>query len=211
MYKVLLFFALLILYSLSYSQTENVENKVIKIAENNLSVSLSKIPIGMEKYYGFSDRKEFIDASIGKPYRVISLSNEFYSNQKLSTTNYIQIKNEWRVPVIVKGANKILLTVIRQDTSFEVVDLGGAALAEELQQKSKYSFNDELYILRIYPLAIDFFVRISVGSSFSEALYIPLNSAINGLSSLKEKNLTKLNLTDVFSITKQKLSKPYKD
>lgn len=211
MYKTILLFALLILGSFSISLPDEKEDKVIKIALDNLSISLAKIPVGQENYYGFSNREEFKTSSVGKPYRVITFTNDFYNEDKLIDKNYILIQNEWRVPVTVNGENRLLLTVSQQDTTLEVVDLGGAVLAKELQEKDNNVSSGSRYLLRIYPLALDFFVKVTPGSSLADATYIPLASATIAINSLNEKRISKLTLLEVFYIVKQLLKQQSKN
>ncbi len=211
MSKFILLFSLLILAGFSISLPDEKEDRVIKIAQDNLTTSLAKIPEGQEKLYGFTNREEFRTSSIGKPYRVITFSNDYYNEETLSDKNYILIQNEWRVPVTVDGKNRLLFTVSQQDTTLEVVDLGGAVLAKELQEKDNNVLSGSHYLLRIYPLTIDFLVEVTPGGSLANATYIPLTSAAIAINSLNEKRISKLTLPEVLYIVKQQLKEQSKN
>ena len=211
MYKQGLLIAALIFCS-SFTSSDEIESKVLKAAQDNLASSLSKIPEGKENLYGFGSRDEFKSCTVGKPYRVIALNNAFYNDETvLAEKNYIIEQNEWRVPVMVNGENRLLLTVARESETFNVVDLGGMQLAKELQQKSeKFSLSESRYILRIYPLVSDFLVKTTSGS-LTNARYIPLTSASIGIETLKEDSKYEYSLNEVLQLVKQELKNQSKN
>lgn len=212
MYKQGLLIAALIFCS-SFASSDEIENKVIKAAQDNLASALSKIPGGKENLYGFSSRDEFKSCSIGKPYRVITLNNTFYNDDAVlvAEKNYIIEQNEWRVPVIVNGENRLLLTVTGESETFHVVDLGGVQLAKELRQKSeKFNLSESRYILRIYPLASDFLVKSTLGL-LTNARYIPLTSASMGIETIKEDSRYEYSLSEVLQLVKQELKNQSKN
>jgi hypothetical protein len=211
MYKQGLLIAALVFCS-SFTSSSEIENKVIKAAQDNLAASLSKIPGGKETLYGFSSRDEFKSCSIGKPYRVITLNNTFYNDEAvLAEKNYIIEQDEWRVPVVVNGEDRLLLTVTGESETFNVVDLGGMQLAKELQQKSeKFNLSESRYILRIYPLASDFLVKSTPGL-LTNARYIPLTSASMGIETIKEDSRNEYSLSEVLQLIKQELKNQSKN
>ena len=211
MHKQGLLIAALIFCS-SFASSDEIENKVIKAAQDNLASALSKIPVGKENLYGFSSRDEFKSCSVGKPYRVITLNNAFYNDAAvMAQKNYIIEQNEWRVPVIVNGENRLLLTVTGESETFNVVDLGGMQLAKELQQKSeKFNLSESRYILRIYPLASDFLVKLTPGL-LTNARYLPLTSASMGIETIKEDSRYEYSLSEVLQLVKQELKNQSKN
>jgi hypothetical protein len=197
---------LLALLCFSFTGIDNMEIQVKKAADKGLQPMLALVPQGQERNYGFDSRDDFQKATTGEVYRTISFTNEFYQDKEISSSkNYFLLQNEWRVPVVVEGKNKTLLTVFGKDTSLHVVDLGGAVLASELQSKTIGFDNKEKFILRIYPLKIDFLVFVDNGKELSEAQFFPLASAVNLNASLSGKILTE---KEVFSFTKNELNRP---
>lgn len=196
----------------SFVSSDEIENKVIQVAQDNLVVTLSKIPEGREKLYGFENRGEFQNCSIGKPYHVITLTPAFFSDEEIQVNkNYLIEQNEWRVPVQVNGENRLLLTVTINNEEYHVVDLGGMELAKELQQKSKdFKIQGNNSILRIYPLTSDFLIKELAGSS-GQAGYIPLTSAFIGINPLKDNPGREYSLNEMLQIVKRELKNQSKN
>lgn len=194
---------------LSFTGIDNLETQVKKAAGAGLPGMLALIPQGQEKSYGFSSREDFTKALPGEVYRTISLTNEFYQDKELSASkNYIRVQNEWRVPVVVDGRNRTLLTVLGQDTSLSVVDLGGSGLAEELEFRTKGFENKEKFILRVYSLSMDFVVFADYGKDLSEAAYFPMMAARITIPALDGTVMTQ---QEVFRVIKAELAKPSKN
>ena len=59
-----------------------------------------------------------------KPYRFLEFNEDFYANELTEDKNYILIKNEWRVPVSVKGVNGAMLTVSGNSSNYTVSGMG---------------------------------------------------------------------------------------
>ena len=193
----------------SFTGIDNLETQVKKAADKGLPAMLALIPAGQETNYGFSSREDFAKASTGEVYRTISFTNEFYSDKELLPgKDYIRVQNEWRVPVVVDGRNRTLLTVFGQDTSLAVVDLGGSGLAAELHSKTTGFESKEKFILRIYPLGIDFIAFVDHGKDLSEAAYFPMMAARITIPALDGKAMTQ---QEVFRVTKAELAKPSKN
>lgn len=219
MRKIVLFFAALVLlcsYSrASYGQSEAA---VIKTAQNDLQTMLNQIPAGQLEAFGFNCRGEFSAATIGKPYRMLGFHPDFYKGKmdwKVSTVtngkyitpfnnDVIVAQDQWRVPVIVNGQQRMLLTVALNNGVYETVDMGAAGLAAELQDKSKTADpNSQLCLFRIYPLEADFFVEAS-SSSFESAKFTPLFGATMSMPVLNEMKAP-LTVYDIMPIIKNTL------
>lgn len=189
-----------ILARISFS-CDDISSKVIKAAQDNLASSLAKIPAGQEKSFGFTSRDEFVNASVGKPYRVITFHKDFYNDEvTLDKNNSIVTQNEWRVPVTVNGKNRLLLTVTGIGDEYKVVDVGGAGLAKELEQKTIVGNN--YFLLRIYPLSADF-VAVSNSASLEQAQFIPLTSALSAFEFLKAIDKSSWLLDELLSQIKE--------
>ena len=125
------------------------------------------------------------------------------------TTDYIAIKNEWRVPVMIKGQYRSLLTVSGYPGNYSVSGMGDPDLARDLQQKSEgANEKDEYYVLRIFPLLAEFFVHEG-DNSFAGAVFVPLGSAIKEIPSLGAKST--YSLTEVQQIIKEAVAKKATD
>ncbi len=203
MYKVALGFALFILAGFSIPLPIDNDSKVMMVAADNLTLSLAKIPAGQENNYGFKNREEFTVSSVAKPFRVITLNQDFFTDATPGDKNYLSMQNEWRVPVALKGNNCILLTVSQQGNDLAVVDLGGAMLAKELQISDIEPASTNQYILRIYPLTCDFLVKAADGKTLNEATYIPLTSAIMAIKELAVKKT--FTLAEILPLIKQQI------
>jgi hypothetical protein len=209
--SILLLLAVLLLSS--YTNQLSWNEKITQAAQKGLPVYLGMIPPGMKEKYGFFSGDDLKKCTIGKPFRVLSPSRMFYNSQEepdiTKNASLIQIANEWRVPVLCNNRSRTLLTVTSNMNECQVVDLGGAVLAQELQQVSADAGkDDDLYLLRIYPLAADFFVNAKTGS-INDAGCIPLTSATMAMPSLKQRKTYTLN--DVLSIVKSTLDKQAKN
>ena len=166
------------------SQTD-AETYVIKTAESQLPIFLSRIEPGDMQYYGFSKDDELDNCKVGKPYRLLELNREFYDHDISDNVDYIAIKNEWLVPVTCGGQNRVLLTVNGNPGNYTVSGIGMPELARELQRKSKKSGeNDIWYLLRITALSAEFFIHEG-NNSFQEAEFVPLVSALRKVPGIK--------------------------
>ncbi|MEP7168531.1 MAG: hypothetical protein ABI855_04120 [Bacteroidota bacterium] len=189
----------------SFTSSDETDKKVMMAAQENLSSSLSKIPVGKENQFGFTGTDEFSKCIIGKPYRLITLNNAFFTDEILTSKNYLLEQDEWRVPVMVNDQNRLLLTVTGQSDIYSVVDLGGMVLAKELQKKSKdFKSSDTRFILRIYPLSADFLVKAG-SNSLTNAEYIPLTSALMGIDGINSNAKPEYSLSEVLQLIKQEL------
>jgi hypothetical protein len=159
--------------------------KVSQAASGSMKSMLRNIPAGSERQFGFSNREEVIDAVTGYPYHVLGLSKEFFSNAALSgdLSGYITMGNDWRVPVLVDGEYRMLVTVTGEAGNYTLADIGGAGLAHELQAVGQLKTDHSYYILRVYPLTADLLVDAPKGD-MATARFIPLTSAHMALPSL---------------------------
>lgn len=161
--KIVLAIALLMTNFL-FSQT--TEQTIVDEVEKNTSLFLSKIPVGSESHFGFDSRDDFDNCTVGKPIRVITIDANEIFNQL----------NEWRVPILLDGVNRVLFTVIQHDGKFKIVDIGGKGLAQELQslQDCEHTY---LYLFRLYKQNMDFITSCTDEIDIEKALFTPLISA----------------------------------
>ena len=166
-------------------------DQVMNAARSGLAGYLEKIPAGSQDQYGFAAGDDLQKCTVGKPYQMLAVTIDFLRNpfvaDPLTYAADLQPGNEWRVPVVLNGANHTLLTVANNQGNCQVVNLGGAELSVELQQKSANAgADDNFYLFRVYQLSCDFFVDAK-GASLADAAYFPLQSAIMAIPSLSGK------------------------
>lgn len=149
---------------------------ISKIANEELSNYLEKIPIGQEEMFGFNNRNEFSQAEIGVPYEVFTLRSDFFKDNKIERgKNYIISTGNWRVPIIVRNEYKALLTVCKENNKWSVVKIGAKGLANELEGfKKNHPTIIPLNILRVFQLKGDFILT-------PQNTIYPLTSASNSL------------------------------
>jgi hypothetical protein len=163
--------------------TESQDDEIVKAARDNLNRFLSMIPYGYENLYGFNSRGDFLNADVGTPYSVYSLSTEFLKNDNPDLKDFLYQVDEWRVPVLIGNKMCCLLTVVKENDQYKCVDLGGAALANELNGYEKY-FNSEVQkksILRLYQINCDFLVFLNKNFSISDGDFYALSSSVTSL------------------------------
>lgn len=174
----------------SFKRDSNNENKkVVSAASEKMRSFLDNIPVGSESQFGMANQSEINAATLGIPFRVLTLSPEFYSAKNLAApyTPYITESNVWRVPVIAGGTMRVLITVDFLNDTYTAGDMGGAGIAQEVQQLMRSRQHGHTYsLLKIYPLSADFLVDIP-GGSLADAIFIPLPSARMALSTLGGK------------------------
>ncbi len=183
----------------------DIDKLVMQAAESQLPVYIAKIQPGHETDFGFTDKDDFENCSVAKPYRIMTFTTDFYDHELTDDVNYVDIKNQWRVPVTLNGEHRVLLTVDGNPGNFTVSGMGGAELAKELEYKSAgMSDSDQYYLLRVFPLSADFFVS-EHNHSFVEAEFIPLASARKAIPALGD-NKKSYTLEEVQQLVKAELS-----
>ena len=209
MYRYILVLLIVALCSFRISLQGDSDSQVMKIAESQLGMYLSRIEPGKEADYGFSEKDDFDLCTVGKPYRIITFNHDFYNNPIQDNGDYIVIQNQWRVPVTVSGQSRIMLDVSGNPGNLDVTAMEGAALAQELQQKSMgVSDSDEFYLLLVPQLSSAFFVHEG-NNSFADAEFTPLSSAILAIPTLNGEKKA-YSLTEIQKIIKDALGKPDK-
>jgi hypothetical protein len=186
--------------------------QVMQAAEGQMDVYLDKIQPGQQAKFGFTNEDDLDLCSIGKPYRVLEFKKDFFDCKQLDdNADYIDIKWEWRVPVILKGVHKVLLTVNGNPGNYSVSGMADPDLARELQVKCKgLSDNDAFYILRVPPLSAVFFVH-ETNNSLIEAQFFPLESAIKAIPALGKTNKAFYSLAETENLVKDAVLLKAKD
>jgi hypothetical protein len=181
----------------------------MKAAEGQMGIFLSKIPPGESSSYGFRQEDDLELATVGKPYRIIELNHAFYQDSTpQEDKNYFTIKNEWLAPVSVNELNRTMLTIKGNPGNYTVTAMGDTDLARELQAKSRgISDSDEYYLLRIPSLGAVFFVHEAT-SSFLDAEFIPLASAMKAIPALGKSYTATFTIMEIEKKIKDELTRP---
>ena len=179
--RMLLLIVLLYFPSVSAADTESdaafSDDSVSAAARRSLVLFLDKIPPGRESRYGFFDRYEFTRAIIGVPMRVYTADPDSADEVSGNGPDSPKVTNEWRVPVLVDGESRALLTVSVTDGALTATELGAAGLSRELGEfKKKYPARRSA-LLRLHTLQCDFIINDRTGSGFDKGDYHPLRSA----------------------------------
>ena len=178
----LAFLSLAQLASAGFSQSNTIptdanEASVQTAAMADLEAFLGKIPEGREIEYGFRNREEFRRAKLGTPVQVFTIHPESMREGIDPGRGYMVPLNEWRVPVIVEGEYRTLLTVAIVNNALKTVELGGELLAKEMMKLGEKEPNGRKAMLRLYRLRCDFLVIDRDGSGMEHGEFYPFRSA----------------------------------
>lgn len=177
----------------------------MQLADSQMGLYLAKIDPGKEADYGFTEQDDLDACVVGKPYRIMELSKSFYSETIQPGISYINIENKWLVPIAINHQYRSLLTIKGNPGNLNVTSLGAAALAKELQLASlAVNDSEEFYLLRVPALSADFFVHEG-GYSFSEARFLPLESATKAIPALSPGK-EDYSLKEIQNIIKEQLT-----
>ncbi len=193
MKKASFIIVLFILVSCAYAQ-ETANQNISFAVKNSLLQWLEKIPSGDEANYGFQNREEFSRAGLGSPIQMFKLNDILYGSD--GKVNPMKPTGEWKIPVTVDEQNRALVTVMKRDLEWSIVDLGAAGLARELNDfKSKLTAEQfrDIKMLRVYQVESDFLFYDAPSSSADEIVLVPMQSAshyLEGMTGRTKKTLT---------------------
>jgi hypothetical protein len=149
-----------------------VLQQVSDAARGGLNAYLEKIPAGREKNYGFESRDQFARATLGRPYHMVSMD---------AAGGSIDVIDTWRVPILVNGRFKALLTVGKKDGAWKTVEIGAAKLSRELEGLEssvvKGRSDVQVAIVRVFALRSDFLGVASAKADLEAGRFYPMQSA----------------------------------
>ena len=98
-----------------------------------------------------------LKAEIGTPFRIYTLKTGFLKDSETDLKKFIYPLDEWRVPILVNNRMVSLLTVVKENDLYHCVDLGGSALASELNNYEIYfdKYSKIHALLRLYQIQCD--------------------------------------------------------
>ena len=148
--------------------------KIYEAVKNELSSFLEIVPLNMEKEHGFNSRSEFAKAVPATIYRMVGVD----PYGKLVPTN------NYNVVVSVNGEYRAVLTVSAENGNYEILSIGGAVLAKELQATeaaNPMNASEERVMLNVYKYSATFVSNVPANTAIENADLIPLESAKMGL------------------------------
>jgi len=199
---LLLFFLIL----QGYSQENAIQNLPAAVS-GSLTEWLEKIPAGREALYGFQNRSDFSRASLGVPVQVFTLDDAFFTQPGAAPS--LKSIGEWRIPVIVDRQNCALVTVVKINNDWKIVDLGAHVLALELaamQERFTPAQFAEIKLFRVYPLQSDFLFYADPQAAPGQIELLPLHSATLNIDRLNETPVKTRNLDEVAGMIRETLS-----
>jgi hypothetical protein len=164
---------------------------------------LKVIPGRNLKGYGFSNKTEFTQATLGKPIRVYTIQPQkilHYKGEGIAAI--ISATDErWFFPVLVKDRYRTILIIVRRGGTYKAVGIGYAGLARELNAiaaRWPASKGYNIKLVRVYQAFCDFVLLEGGGE---KPALVPLESANRalGLKTLKTRSI---------KITGQQVYKP---
>ncbi len=188
--------------SLSQTQDENV----IRAAQDGLQLYLQKIPPGAERRYGFSDRTEFTSAVIGSPMGLCSIHPDSLRDGIKSGKHFLMNLEEWKVPVLVGGDMRAILTIAKVEGKFRVVELSGAGLAQELNLFNKQHPKEKKAFLRLFQAHCDFLILMRGNISAEDGDVYPLGSAKVTFSDQRFEDGKPYSMKHLLPVIRQKYS-----
>lgn len=130
-----------------------------EVARSEWGGFVQRLNIKIINQLGFSSAEELLTATIGPAIPQLNLD--------LTSTSGIQTEcSIWRVPILIDGQMRILLTIAPQDGKYHIVDMGGVQLAHKIQQLTVVHHdtftNQKLYILRSHQLVEDYLGPLTI-------------------------------------------------
>jgi hypothetical protein len=139
----------------AYSQQNKSDNlfkgydqetdSVLKVAKSGIHSFIDNISDENLLDYGFNSKEEFAKIAFDKPIKIFNLKD-----------NQLVFISTWRVPVMVDGEYRALLTIVKENNEYSAVDYGARVLAKELLLKKT---DKTCGLLRVYELKKDFIIE----------------------------------------------------
>jgi ABC-type antimicrobial peptide transport system permease subunit len=152
--------------------------KIYNAVKNELTSFLEIVPVNMEKEHGFNNRSEFAKAVPASIYRMVGVDPY---GKLIPTNNY-------NVVVSVNGEYRSVITVTVTNGTYELMSIGGALLAKELQAAeaaNPLAGDQERVMVNVYKYSASFISTISANTAIENADLIPLESAKMGLENIE--------------------------
>jgi hypothetical protein len=161
---------LISLLMMTSSNAESVPDEVVSTARDNLHFYLNAIPEGELGHFGFTNKKEFDQTTLGTPFKIYTISpSEILSYKgEVDISPLLSQIEHWLFPLICSGKSRVLLTVARMGGEWQAVGIGEASLAAEIEQIARSwptSQGYEMKFIRVYQANSDFVLLTKDGVS----------------------------------------------
>lgn len=157
-------------------------------ARQGLAGMLAAIPEGLERQHGFDHRQQLKQASLGASFQLVTLTRGAAAGGWR-----LRSLDQWRVPVVVQGQARTLITVARVNGRLVAVELGAAVLARELhaglERLQAADGAHQRAIVRLHRQRADLLLVAPVGQPLEAGRLLPLTSARRFLG-LPDEELT---------------------
>jgi hypothetical protein len=144
-------FILISLNTFALGQNSIIRKQVEDAAEENLSVFLEKIPVGMENDFGIPSRDDFKNIKIGTPMNVLRPSDNFSKSELDSTALNVYSTPAWEIPLVLNGKACCFLFGRIDNDKVKIYKIGGDDTARLLNnindQKMNYNAMDKSVLL----------------------------------------------------------------
>lgn len=130
---------------------------ILKTAKSQINLFTRDIPETDLSEYGFHNRSEFERIDFGDPIPVYTLRD-----------SVVVFTSTWRVPLVIDGEYRSLLTVVDEDGQYKAVDFGATGLARAYAAAKTPQTTG---MLRVYELHKDYLIQ---GREKSNQTFIPL-------------------------------------
>ncbi len=154
-----------------YSETDII----LQTAKKQINLFIDNIPNENLNDYGFKNKEEFEKISFDTPIKIYTLKD---SNIVFTST--------WRIPIVIDNEYRALLTIIKENEEYKIVDFGACVLAKEISAKKT---NQTLGLLRVYEIKSDFIIE---GYTKNQLKFIPIQGSKDKL----------YDLVDIFNMIK---------
>jgi hypothetical protein len=111
----------------------------VKAAQDNfISYLTSAVPENSKTILGFKARDTLSHAVLGAPFRIYDLPDDSIKNydKARQLRSIIAETDLWYFPIIIKDSTRMMLYVVRQDSTWKRVGLGSAGLSRHIQEIS---------------------------------------------------------------------------
>ena len=168
-YALVVFSLFLLIFPASSMSSETAPQEVVQAAMDGLGSFLKAIPTSDLRHYGFSDKEDLNQATLGKPFRVYTITPDkvlSYTPQ-MELFSIVSPTNLWFFPVLYRGEVRTILTVDKMKGKWKAVAIGSSGLARQLKKvedKWPESEGYEHKFVRIYQARSDFVILSKEGT-----------------------------------------------
>jgi hypothetical protein len=157
---------------------EAAPDEVVQAAEEGLGPFLDAIPDRDLEHYGFENQEQLLQATLGKPFRVYTITPDKILNysREMKLSSLISPTSLWFFPILYRGKARTILTVDSVNGQWKAVAIGSSGLAMQLEKVENMwpeSEGHDHQFIRIFQAKSD----LVVVSKKDTSELVPLKSA----------------------------------